>query len=129
MARCFIQEVADAVATVALAKEEDWEYELPASEKPVATIIIGLDGTCMVMCEDGWREAMVGTLGLYDKDGERLHTISTAATPESGKLTFLDRLNREIDRVKAAYRTRGTWGWPTGPRGIGASWSGTPRPR
>ena len=103
MARRFIQEVADAVATVALAKEEDWEYELPASEKPVATIIIGLDGTCMVMCEDGWREAMVGTLGLYDKDGERLHTISTAATPESGKLTFLDRLDREIDRVKAAY--------------------------
>jgi hypothetical protein len=103
VARSFVQDVADAVATVALAKEENWEYALPELEGPVATITIGLDGTCLLMCEDGWREAMVGTLGFYDKEGQRLHTIYTAATPEYGKLTFFDRLDREIDRVKAAY--------------------------
>ena len=103
VAKAFVQDVADAVAAVALAKEEDWEYELPELEEPVATVTVGLDGTCMLMCEDGWREAMVGTLGFYDKDGERLHTIYTAATPEYGKLTFFDRFDREIDRVKAAY--------------------------
>jgi hypothetical protein len=101
--KAFVQDVADVVASVALAKEEAWEYALPALEQPVATITVGLDGTCMLMCEDGWREAMVGTLGLYDKDGERLHTVYTAATPEYGKLTFFERFDRELDRVKAAY--------------------------
>jgi hypothetical protein len=46
---------------------------------------------------------MVGSLGLYDREGERLHTIYAAATPEYGKRTFFERLDREIDRVKAAY--------------------------
>jgi hypothetical protein len=86
-----------------LAKEEDWEYEPPRLDAPVATVTMGLDGTCLLMCEDGWREAMVGTRGSYDKDGERLHTIYTAATPEYGKLTFSERFDREVDRVKAAY--------------------------
>lgn len=103
VAKAFIQGVADAVATVALAKEEAWDYDLPEFEVPVATVTVGLDGTCMLMCEDGWREAMVGTLGFYDKEGQRLHTVYTAATPEHGKLTFSERFDREVDRAKAAF--------------------------
>ena len=103
VAKAFVQDVADAVATVALAKEEAWEYALPAFEEPVATVTVGLDGTCMLMCEGGWREAMVGTFGFYDKAGVRLHTVYTAATPEYGKLTFFERFDRELDRVKAAH--------------------------
>ena len=68
----------------------------------MATVAIGMDGTCLLMCADGWRETMVGTIGLYDRDGERQHTIYLAATPEYGKATFLGRLEREIERVKAA---------------------------
>ena len=105
VAKAFIQDVADAVATVALAKEDTWEYDLPEFDGPVATVTVGLDGTCMLLCETGWREAMVGTLGFYDKDGERLHTVYTAATPEYGKLTFFRRFDREVDRVKAAHPT------------------------
>ena len=103
VARSFIQNVADAVATVALAKEESWDYTLPETEHPVATVALGLDGTCLLMCEDGWRETMVGTLGFYDKAGERQHTIYMAATPEYGKATFLGRLGSEVARVKAKY--------------------------
>ena len=101
--RSFVQDVADVVASVALAKEQAWEYALTALEEPVATITVGLDGTCMLMCEDGWREAMVGTLGFYNKGRERLHTVYTAATPEYGKLTFFERFDRELDRVKVAH--------------------------
>src|SRR5262249_61386861 len=74
VAKAFVQDVADAVAAVALAKEEAWEYELPAFDEPVATITVGLDGTCMLICETGWREAMVGTLGFYPHAGAPLHT-------------------------------------------------------
>jgi hypothetical protein len=103
VARCFVQDVTDAVATVALAKQEDWEYALPELEGTPPTITIGMDGTCLLMCEGGWRETMVGTIGFYDAEGGRQHTIYLAATPEYGKATFLGRMEREIERVKAAY--------------------------
>ncbi len=103
VARCYVQNVADAVAAVALAKEEDREYALPELEGPTATITVGMDGTCLLPCEDGWWEAMIGTIGFYDREGQRQHTIYLGATPEYGKATFLDRLEREIARVMAAY--------------------------
>jgi hypothetical protein len=103
VARCFVQDVTDAVAAVALAKEEDWEYTLPEPEEPTATITIGIDGTCLLMCEDGWRETMVGTIGFYDAEGQRQQTIYLGATPEYGKATFLGRMEREIERVKAVH--------------------------
>jgi hypothetical protein len=101
VSRCLIQDVADAVAAAALAKEEDWSYALPKFEAPPATVAISLDGTCTLMCEDGWREAMVGTLAFYDTEGERQHTVYLAATPEYGKARFLGHLEAEIGRAKA----------------------------
>ena len=103
VARCFVQDVTDAVATVALARQEDWEYALPELEQTPPTITIGMDGTCLLMCEGGWRETMVGTIGFYDAEGDRQHTIYLAATPEYGKATFLDRMGREVERVKGLY--------------------------
>ncbi len=34
-----------------------------AGDVKIESVGIGLDRTCMLMCEDGWREAMVGTIG------------------------------------------------------------------
>lgn len=101
----FVQTVSDAVAAVAMAKEEQWSYQLPELPAEVATIGIGIDGTCLLMCKDGWREAMVGTISLYDKVGERLHTTYIGATPEYGKKTFTRRMESEIAKVGAAFPT------------------------
>ena len=68
-ARSFLQKVADAVGTVALLKEEDWQYSSVIVDVKVKTVSIGMDGTCMLLCEDGYRQAMVGTLAFYDKGG------------------------------------------------------------
>src|SRR5271163_89768 len=103
VSRCLVQDIADAVAAVALAKEEDWSYHLPKLETPPATVALSLDGTCALMCEDGWRETMVGTISFYDREGVRQHTIYVAATPEYGKATFLGRLEAEVSHVKAKY--------------------------
>ena len=100
VSRCLIQDVADAVAAAALAKEEDWSYTLPKFAEPPATVAISLDGTCLLMGEDGWRETMVGTLSFYDREGERQHTVYLAATPEYGKAKFLNRLEAEVGRAK-----------------------------
>lgn len=98
-----IQRLSDAVGTVVQAKEEDWSYVPHIEESQISTVGIGLDGTCMLICEDGYREAMVGTVSLYDSDGERQHTIYLGAAPEYGKKSFLQRLEREIQRAKKRY--------------------------
>jgi hypothetical protein len=98
-----VQRLADAVATTQFAKEESWTYALPALDAPVASVSVGLDGTCLMPVDDGWREAMVGTIALYDRDGRRLHTLYAAASPEYGKETFLTAFAREVERVRAAF--------------------------
>jgi hypothetical protein len=101
VAASYIQNVAEWVGTIALAKEEDWEYEMPALEAPIATVVVSLDGAMIPMADRaGWREAMVGTLSFYDHAGERQHTLYLAAAPEYGKQAFLQRLEREIRRAK-----------------------------
>jgi len=41
VARSFIQNVADAVAAVALAREESWDYALPEMDRPITTVTLG----------------------------------------------------------------------------------------
>jgi len=93
----------DAVGTFATAKEEAWNYELPEFDRPVASAAVGVDGTCMLLLDEGWRLAMTGTIALYDSEGERLHTIYVGATPEYGKEAFHARFVHELDRVKTQY--------------------------
>ncbi len=99
----YLQRLGEAIGTVVQVKEAEWEYALPPLTATVASVAVGLDGTCVLLGEDGWRQAMVGTLALFDAAGERLHTLYVAATPEYGKATFLGRLERELTRLKAAY--------------------------
>jgi len=99
----YIQRLSEAVATLIDMKAESWDYVPPQFEVEIASVAIGLDGTCLLLCDTGWREAMVGTISLYDALGERQHTIYIGATPEDGKAQFLERLEREIQRTKARY--------------------------
>jgi hypothetical protein len=103
IARSFMQNICDAIGAVAFAKEESWKYALPEMDKPVHSVSVGLDGTCMLVTEDGFRQAMVGTIAFYDRDGERQHTIYTAASPEFGKKSFLAHLDKEVTRVKVLF--------------------------
>jgi hypothetical protein len=101
--RSFVQTLAEAVGSIALLKEEDWHYHTPKLPMPIPTVSIGIDGTCLLLCEGGYRQAMVGTISLYNAAGERQHTIYVAARPESGRATFLERMQREVEQVKRLY--------------------------
>ena len=103
LSRGYIQTVSEMVGGLAQAKEESWHYKTPVLETAVHTVSIGLDGTTIHLREEGYRETMVGTLALYDGEGERLHTTYIGAPPEYGKNTFKRRLAREIDHVKQLY--------------------------
>jgi hypothetical protein len=103
VARSYLQNLSELVGSVAQAKEETWRYATPRLDVPIETIAIGMDGTCMLLCEDGYRETMAGTISLYDHQAQRQHTIYLGATPEYGKATFIKRMQREIAHVKKLY--------------------------
>ena len=97
IARSYLQEIAADVASVAVEKEMVWSYApLAAEGVEVKTIGVGVDGTCVLFCGDGYRQVMVGTIALYAADGERLHTTYVAQAPERGKGTFFEKMDREI---------------------------------
>ena len=103
LSRNYAKKLSDFVGAIAQVHDSEWEYDLPEFEKPVQSISIGLDGTCILMQEDGWREAMCGSIAFYDKAGERLHTLYCAASPEYGKGTFKQKFSREIERVREKF--------------------------
>ena len=77
-----LQNLSQKVAGIAEQQETQWHYDLPNFQKATASIAISLDGTCMHLSKEGWREAMAGTISFYDAKGERQHTIYLGATPE-----------------------------------------------
>lgn len=111
IAASYVQNVAEWVGSIAGAKEEVWEYTTPQLDEEVTTVGISLDGAHIPMKADiengqkegGYRQAMVGTISLYNHETERLHTIYLGEAPEYGKATFTQRMTREIERVKARY--------------------------
>jgi len=104
IARSYLQEIALDVASVAVEKEIAWSYAPGiAGDATVKTIGIGVDGTCVLFCDEGYRQVMVGTVALYDADGKRLHTTYVAQAPERGKATFYEKMEREISEITARF--------------------------
>ena len=102
LSNSYIKHLSDRVGAL-IDDQRDTRFDLPVFTEPVETIAIGLDGTCMLLCEEGWREAMCGTLSLYSANGDRLHTIYTASSPEYGKQSFMNKLDEEIEELKRCY--------------------------
>jgi hypothetical protein len=101
ISRTYIQHISGAVGSVASSKA--WKYTTGIASEDVSSIGISLDGTCMLLREDGWRIAMVGSISLYDAKGERLHTTYIAQSPEYGKETFYSDFSKEIAAIKKTY--------------------------
>ena len=103
ISKAYIKDISDFVGQIVLEKEEKWNYLPPVSPDIVKVISLGLDGTCMFMSKDGWREAMVGTIAFYGKDNDRLDTIYLSAPPEYGKTKFVKSFEKEINYIKSIY--------------------------
>jgi hypothetical protein len=102
VARCYIQDISEAVSSV-VESRPSWTYAIPVDPKDVASVGISLDGTCMFLCGEGYRQAMVGSISLYDSDGERLYTRYTSMPPETKKVRFYEKFTREIKKIKKLY--------------------------
>lgn len=103
IAHSYLQDVGDWVGSIAQAKEEIWEYDTEPLDEAITTVTISLDGAYILIREDGYREAMVGSISLYNVKGERQHTVYIGEAPEYGKGTFFNRLEKEIATIKKQY--------------------------
>ncbi len=103
ISREYIRRISEAVGLFVDSKVDKWNYTPPIEKQHVKTIGVGLDGTCMYLSQDGWRIAMVGTIALYDKNCERLHTQYVASPPEYGKEKFYRLFESDIKKIKKYY--------------------------
>jgi hypothetical protein len=99
----FIRDVAQQVGQVAVEKATAWKLEAPAPPAPVAVVATGLDGTTAPIRGEDYKEAMCGTIALYDQGGERLSTEYLGAMPEAGKADFTNRFTLRVAQVLARY--------------------------
>jgi hypothetical protein len=98
-----VQAVAAEVGKVALSKEEHWSYRPAVEPALVATIGLGVDGALAPILHHGeWKQAMVGSIALYDALGEVLSITYVAKAPLH-KEKFVEALEKEIARYKSWY--------------------------
>ncbi len=115
-----VQHIAQRVGELAAANPSQLDEAALPSAAAVATISIGVDGACVNMTQSEpsaldkrkgrsaqWRVAMVGTIGMYDKAGNRLATIYQAQSPpensDDGKGDFWAKMETEVERFKQRY--------------------------
>jgi hypothetical protein len=100
----YIQSLSQSTGNLIIEKK-NWTYDIEIDSAHVHSIGISLDGVCMLMSNDGYRQAMTGSISLYDFGGERIYTRYTALPPESGKDRFHEAFSREIKSVRKQYPT------------------------
>ncbi|MDR2406856.1 MAG: ISKra4 family transposase [Bacteroidales bacterium] len=113
----YVKTIMDSIGRLALEKQTTWTYgeSLEVDKKDVASLSLGVDGTCMFLINGGgWREAMVATISLFDANGNRLHTIYLGAEPEHGKERFLALVDKEWNRIREKYPNAVTQGLADG---------------
>lgn len=101
ISRAFIQNLSESVSEIRQQKHWTYTPEVPLSD--VRVIGISLDGTCMLLCGDGYRQAMVGSVSLYNEMGERIHTRYTASPPQNGKERFYKAFHDDIEQIRRLY--------------------------
>jgi hypothetical protein len=102
VARSYIQNISQSVSEI-VESRPSWTYSIPVDPRLVYLIAICLDGTCMLLSDGKYRQAMVGSISLYNFNGERLYTRYTAMPPEYGKGRFYETFIRDIESVKKLY--------------------------
>lgn len=100
ISRGTVQKIADGIGSIAQAKENTWSYSAPVQDSAIDTVVCSLDGAYLNTVDDGWQETMVGSISLYDCDGQRQHSIYFGVSPEYGKESFPQRYEQELSHVK-----------------------------
>lgn len=101
----YLREVAGLVGQIAVKHRQDWELPIPEPTAPVKTIASGVDGAMMPLVSEAYKEAMCGTIALYEQSGERLSTEYQGEMPQAGKTDFANNFAVRVKQVLALFPT------------------------
>jgi hypothetical protein len=99
----YLQDVTQEFGRRALGKEDHWTYAPATPLGEANALVIYLDGTCGALCEEGYKQIMVGAIDVLDAEGQRIETVYLAHAPEEAKATFLARMERELERLRPRF--------------------------
>lgn len=63
------------------------------------SVVISVDALSFNLRGEGYKQATAATISLLDDVGERIETIRLGETPEPGKATIMDRVEREVRAI------------------------------
>src|SRR5437899_2340873 len=114
-----IQHVVTAVGQVPVDKPTRWQLTGTDPAPAVTIVATGLDGTTLPLVGEDYKEAMCGTIALYDKAGQRLTPAYLGTLPEAGKATctrlFTCRVSAVLERYPKALHVvladGASWNW------------------
>ena len=99
----YVQAVAQAVGVHAVTQRQHLPDTPLVVAVPVATIATGVDGTTLPLVGEGYKEAMCGTVALYEAAGARLTTEYHGALPQAGKTDFATHFAARVEQVLAQF--------------------------
>ena len=101
----YLREIANQVGQIAVEHRPAWQLPIPEPARPVRVIATGVDGTTMPLVGEDYKEAMCGTIALYDQTGERLSTEYQGAMPQAGKTNFANNFATRVGQVLELFPT------------------------
>jgi hypothetical protein len=99
----YLREVAQQVEQIAVEQRIEWQIPAPEVAEPIEAIATGVDGTTMPLVGEAHKEAMCGTIALYDEEGERMTTEYHGAMPQAGKTDFAKNFAARALQVLALF--------------------------
>jgi hypothetical protein len=104
---------------IAALHRRGWQLQIPEPSAPVKTIASGVDGAMMPLVSEAYKEAMCGTIALYEQTGERLSTEYQGKMPQAGKTDFTNifaaRVRQTLELFPSALHVclgdRAKWNW------------------
>jgi len=99
----YLRDLAQQVGQIAVEKRIEWQIPSPEVAAPVEIVATGADGTTMPLVGEAYKEAMCGTIALYDEEGERLTTEYHGAMPQAGKTDFAKHFAARAAQVIALF--------------------------
>ena len=110
-----LRKVAAEVAAIVLGQRHtaqvkqviDWLRQAHRGRGPLDPVLaVGRDGIMTPICKEGYQEASVATVAVYDRNGRRLGTVYLGWVPEALQETLSRQLTALLQAVLAGWKGR-----------------------
>lgn len=96
----FIQTLSGEVGKTVAARERYPAYQIQTPPEEIQAVIMAADSTCVPIVGEDYKHVAVACFCLIGTDGQCLEKIYLVNAPEDKKVTFWQRVDREVQHLK-----------------------------